>query len=180
MPDSDNFPDIPPFPTDVSTAPLLRLSLENLLNRDKDEFQRFCRACEDIGFFYLDLRGAEKGITILEDAEKLFGVGARLFDLDLEEKRKYDFSAQNSYFGYKEKGAAVVDRDGNPDRNEFYNVCQKHSIFPYQSKAELSTKHRHRRFPRTIFLACPTHCLPQVSSTSHATCSNPSCSTPIP
>lgn len=125
MSPSDNFPGIPPFPDDVPTAPLLRLSLQKLLEHDEEEFRRFCRACEDVGFFYLDLRGAQKGDTLLEDADKLFGVGARLFDLNLEEKQKYDFSKQNSYFGYKAQGAAVVDREGNRDRNEFYNVRLK-------------------------------------------------------
>ncbi|KAL1954382.1 hypothetical protein VTO42DRAFT_1248 [Malbranchea cinnamomea] len=121
---SGNFPGISPFPDDVPTAPLLRLSLDKLLEHDQSEIQQFCRACENLGFFYLDLRGPKLGNTLLEDADKLFGVGARLFDLEIEEKRKYDFSKENSYFGYKEQGAAVVDRQGNLDRNEFYNVSK--------------------------------------------------------
>jgi isopenicillin N synthase-like dioxygenase len=119
---SENFPDLPPFPEDVPTAPLLRLSLEKLLAHDGPEIERFCTTCEDVGFFYLDLRGTELGDSMLASSDGLFGVGERLFELDLEEKRKYDFSKKNSYFGYKEQGAAVVDRDGNVDRNEFYNV----------------------------------------------------------
>lgn len=119
---SENFPDIPPFPDDVATAPLLRLSLQKLLARHETEIQRFFTACKDVGFFYLDLRGPETGDTMLGEADGLFGVGERLYELDVEEKRKYDFSKQNSYFGYKEQGAAVVDRDGSLDRNEFYNV----------------------------------------------------------
>lgn len=118
----ENFPDIPPFPTNVPTAPLLRLSLEKLISRDVDELKRFCDACEDVGFFYLDLRGPTTGESILSDAAKLFSLGEKLFDLDLDEKQKYDFSTKNSYFGYKGAGAAVVDKDGNRDRNEFYNV----------------------------------------------------------
>jgi isopenicillin N synthase-like dioxygenase len=111
---------IPPFPDDVPTAPLLRISLEKLLRRDTTELEHFVRACEDLGFFYLDLTGP--GDALLADADKLFGVGEELFDLPLDEKNKYDFSSQKSYFGYKAQGAAVVDRKGNIDRNEFYNV----------------------------------------------------------
>lgn len=123
MASSENFPGLPPFPDDVPTAPLFRLSLEKLLlQKDKGEIQRFCKACEDIGFFYLDLRESEQGNSILGDADKLFTVGESLFELSLEEKQKYDFSKQNSYFGYKAQGAVVVDRQGNLDRNEFYNV----------------------------------------------------------
>ena len=90
----------PPFPNDVPTAPLLRLSLKNLLKNDPEESNRFFQACKDLGFFYLDLRGTSIGESILSDADRLFDVGEQLFELDLEEKQKYDFSAQQSYYGY--------------------------------------------------------------------------------
>src|SRR2546423_7182007 len=110
----------PPFPEDVPTAPLLRLSLRKLLGRDEAEVKRFNRACEDLGFFYLDLEG--DGDSLLRDANGLFDVAEALCDLPLAEKQKYDFSSQKSYFGYKAQGAMVIDRNGNLDRNEFYNV----------------------------------------------------------
>lgn len=110
----------PPFPDDVPTAPLLRLSFAKLLNRDSDEISRFTRACEDLGFFYLDLQGP--GDSILEQSSQLFDVGAELFDLPLEEKKRYNFEHLKTYFGYKTMGATVVDGKGNLDRNEFYNV----------------------------------------------------------
>ena len=92
---------LPAFPDDVPTAPLLRLSLKSLLSHDPSEIQRFIAACEDLGFFYLDLSGVPSGQSILKDADKLFGVGEELFELPLEEKKKYDFMKENSYFGYK-------------------------------------------------------------------------------
>ncbi|KAJ5159902.1 uncharacterized protein N7482_006906 [Penicillium canariense] len=120
----NNFPGLPPFPDDVSTAPLLRLSLGKLLAEDIHEFERLFQASVEIGFFYLDLEGSQHGTSLLRDADELFKVGERLFQLSLEEKKKYDFSAQNSYFGYKGQGAAVVDQQGNLDRNEFYNISK--------------------------------------------------------
>lgn len=113
---------LPPFPEDVPTAPLLRLSLAKMQSRDAEELNRFYTACKDIGFFYLDLRGP--GNSILAGADKLFQVGADLFDLPLEEKQKYNFVSKNSYFGYKALGATVIDRKGNVDRSEFYNVSK--------------------------------------------------------
>ena len=110
----------PPFPDHVPQAPLLRLSLHKLLDRDRGEVERFNRACEDLGFFYLDLEG--DGDSLLRDANELFDVNEAFCDLPLEEKVKYDFSAKKSYFGYKQQGAAVIDRKGTLDRNEFYNV----------------------------------------------------------
>ncbi|KAL1863292.1 hypothetical protein Plec18167_008153 [Paecilomyces lecythidis] len=124
MASTENFDGLPPFPDNVPTAPLLRLSLEKLLRHDSEEIQRFGKACEEIGFFYLDFRDSQHGENILEDADRLFKIGEQLFELDLEEKKKYDFSKENSYFGYKGQGAAVVDRQGNVDRNEFYNVSK--------------------------------------------------------
>jgi isopenicillin N synthase-like dioxygenase len=118
----NNFPGLPPFPDDVPTAPLLRLSLGKLLAGDSTECERLFQACIEIGFFYLDLQDSDHGISLLADADKLFTVGENLFDLSLEEKKRYDFSAQDSYFGYKARGVSVVDMNGNLDRNEFYNV----------------------------------------------------------
>ncbi|KAL5002039.1 hypothetical protein BDV10DRAFT_202936 [Aspergillus recurvatus] len=120
----NQFSGLPPFPDNVPTAPLLRLSLKALLAGDEAEIQRLSKACEEIGFFYLDMRDAGTLTQILEDANKLFEIGADLFELPLEEKEKYDLSSKKSYFGYKAQGAAVVDRQGNLDRNEFYNVSK--------------------------------------------------------
>ena len=74
---------IPPFPDNVPTAPLLRLSLRRLLNRDEGEVVRFIRACKDLGFFYLDLDG--DGVSLLRDANQLFDVAEALCDLPLIE-----------------------------------------------------------------------------------------------
>lgn len=121
-----SFPDLPEFPSTVPTAPLLRLSLSKLLAHDVNETNRLLQACTDIGFFYLHLDDENTGASLQNDADALFEVGERLFDLDLAEKEKYDFSQQKSYFGYKGHGAGVIDKDGTLDRNEFYNVV--HSL----------------------------------------------------
>ena len=98
---NDHIPAIdPPFPNNVPIAPLLRLSLEKLLKNDTQESARFFQACKELGFFYLDLRGTPAGESLLDDANRLFDIGEHLFELDLEEKQKYDFSAQQSYYGY--------------------------------------------------------------------------------
>ena len=91
---------LPPFPDDVPTAPLLRLSLRKLVDNNVEESNRFFRACTDLGFFYLDLRDASSDLPILENADALFDVAESFFDLSVEEKGQYDFSGQNSYFGY--------------------------------------------------------------------------------
>ncbi|RAK93869.1 oxidoreductase [Aspergillus costaricaensis CBS 115574] len=115
---------LPPFPSSVPTAPLLRLSLSKLQAHDVTETHNLLQACKDIGFFYLDLRDTEEGTNLLNHADKLFPIGERLFDLPLDEKKKYDLASQNSYYGYKAQGAMIADRQGNLDGNEFYNVSK--------------------------------------------------------
>ncbi|KAL4753701.1 hypothetical protein BDW72DRAFT_190907 [Aspergillus terricola var. indicus] len=143
--DQFQFSGIPPFPDDVPTAPLLRLSLKALLAGNETEIQRLSKACEDIGFFYLDMREAGTLTQVLKDADKLFEIGAGLFELPLEEKNKYDLSSHKSYFGYKAQGAAVVDRQGNLDRNEFYNVSKDDimGIFGPLPAPDIINKNRH-------------------------------------
>ncbi|KEQ76770.1 Clavaminate synthase-like protein [Aureobasidium namibiae CBS 147.97] len=148
-PDADlNFLDSPPFPEDVSTAPLLRISLSKLVQGDQGEIDKLWKACRELGFFYLDLRevgradsatgGVESnklenirdfdadidGERLLQDAKDLFEIGKEIFDLPVEEKIKYDLKDQGSYFGYKGYGQGIINAKGTKDRNEFYNVSK--------------------------------------------------------
>lgn len=97
------------------------------------------RISTELGFFYLDIRDATGvvqyqdgdndnaevkvlGNDFLSTAHKLFDVAEEFYSLPVEEKVKYDFKDQGSYFGYKGYGAGVIDKEGTKDRNEFYNV----------------------------------------------------------
>jgi isopenicillin N synthase-like dioxygenase len=133
-PQRTSFSDLPVFPNNVLTAPLLRISLEKLLNHDTEEEERCWKACCDLGFFYLDLRTSRghiiDGETLLQDANRLFEVMKAFYDLDVQEKVQYDFKEQGSYFGYKGYGEGFVDKQGTRDRNEFYNVRCPSPRFP--------------------------------------------------
>lgn len=93
-----SFPDLPLFPSDVPTVPLLRISLESLIAGDAAEEDKLWRACCDLGFFYLDLRNGNgvtgEGRTIVGDellkaADEMFQLAEKVFDLDVVEKEKY-------------------------------------------------------------------------------------------
>jgi isopenicillin N synthase-like dioxygenase len=116
-----SFPTLPPFPPDIQTAPLHRLSLPNL-RTSLEESTRLFSASKDLGFFYLDLRGDSLGETLLSQSDQFFDLAPRFYDLGREELNKYDYKSVGSYMGYKGFGSAVVDEKGNLDRNEFYNV----------------------------------------------------------
>lgn len=111
---------LPAFPDDVPIAPLLKISMTKLMSGDAEEARRMSLACEDIGFFYMDLTDWDS--AVLSDVASLYQVGKKLFELSLTEKKQYDFSGMGSYFGYKHAGASPIDDKGNLDRNEFYNV----------------------------------------------------------
>ena len=124
------FTDLPPFPEDVPTAPLLRISLKRLIEGDEDEINQVWKASRELGFFYLDLRDASSadsqinGPALLKDVDALFSLGEQVFDLPTSEKQKYDFVEEGSYFGYKGLGAGITDAQGTRDRNEFYNISK--------------------------------------------------------
>lgn len=162
-----DFDDLPPFPSDVPVAPLLRISLQKLLVGDQEEVDRLWDASCHLGFFYLDMRGGRSrdpqglqspereelteniwasespepakpnssvkkqeeeanvdGDQLLKDADALFNIGEKVFELPVEEKLQYDFADQGSYYGYKGLGAGVIDSQGTKDSNEFYNVSK--------------------------------------------------------
>ncbi|KAF1354849.1 hypothetical protein BDV97DRAFT_344114 [Delphinella strobiligena] len=166
-----DFHHLPPFPSNVPVAPLLRISLQKLLSGEQNEVDRLWKACRELGFFYLDLRGGRSGAPqgvpssereelianvwrgsgatgktntevnaakdsqleeeqdidgdqLVKDANDLFDVGEEVFRLPVEEKIKYDFKDQGSYYGYKGYGEGVIDSKGTKDRNEFYNVSK--------------------------------------------------------
>ncbi|KAH7409881.1 hypothetical protein DE146DRAFT_742508 [Phaeosphaeria sp. MPI-PUGE-AT-0046c] len=127
-PQRETFQELPPFPNNVPTAPLLRISLEKLLCHDAEEEERCWKACCDLGFFYLDLHTSSghelDGEALLQDAQKLFEVMKEFYDLDVQEKVKYDLKDQGSYFGYKGYGEGFIDKQGTRDRNEFYNISK--------------------------------------------------------
>ncbi|RAR10740.1 Clavaminate synthase-like protein [Stemphylium lycopersici] len=138
-PACESFVGLPPFPDNVPTAPLLRISLSKLLQHDAEEQERCWKACCELGFFYLDVRTGTSssgggggdgdevcldGTALLEDVDALFDVMKPFFDVDVAEKVKYDFKEQGSYFGYKGYGGGYVDKQGTKDRNEFYNISK--------------------------------------------------------
>ncbi|KAJ4334398.1 hypothetical protein N0V95_009176 [Ascochyta clinopodiicola] len=85
-PPASSFANLPPFPDNVPTAPLLRISLTKLLNHDKEEQERCWHASQELGFFYLDLRGDNSGESLLTDADQLFQLMTTFYDLPVQDK----------------------------------------------------------------------------------------------
>lgn len=69
-----------PFPADVPTISLARISLAKLLEGDEDEAQLLFDVCTHEGFFYLDLTTDPKGSKFLDKAQQLHQVGKEVFN----------------------------------------------------------------------------------------------------
>lgn len=100
MPRASHFNQHPPFPEDVVSADLPRLSLTKLLQNDALESEQLFRACRETGFFLLDLTGSGAGENMLDDAEKVFDLSRTIFGLESEELEKFPFKPKESLFGY--------------------------------------------------------------------------------
>ncbi|KAI0159975.1 putative oxidoreductase [Hypoxylon sp. FL1284] len=121
MPTQAYFDQFPPFPDDVQTAGLQRVSFAKLLSQDEAEAKTLFEACRAWGFFVLDFEGCEEGQSFLQKAEDMFELDKELNSMDVAELMNYAYKPPHSLFGYKESGNLKIE-DGRPDRVEFYNV----------------------------------------------------------
>jgi isopenicillin N synthase-like dioxygenase len=70
------------------TAQLETLSFANLANRDQSELTKLLNACQNQGFFYLDVRGSSAS-NGLEDRLRALSSTKKWFDSPTEEKMKF-------------------------------------------------------------------------------------------
>ena len=79
-----------PFPKEVPTIQLAKLSVEELLNRDEQAAQTLFRVCCNEGFFYLNLTTHPKGQQFLDESNQLHQVAKDVFNkVPMEEKLAY-------------------------------------------------------------------------------------------
>lgn len=99
MPTQKYFNKYPPFPSDVLTAQLPRLSLSKLLDNDGAESDALFKACRSMGFFLLDFQGCTEGETFLKKAEKMFDLNEEVNAMDVDELMKHAYQPPHSLFG---------------------------------------------------------------------------------
>lgn len=113
---------LPPFPSNISTAPLVSISLSKLQSNDAHESAAFFSACKDLGFFYLDTRGSPLGDQLVEEAEQLLQVQKEFFARPNAEKEEFAREKIDKFFGYRFGETKIRGEDGEVRRNETYNV----------------------------------------------------------
>lgn len=78
----------PPFPSNVPTVKLNKISLKKLQDNAPESAALF-DACRTYGFFLLDLQDCDAGEQLLKDVETAFAMGEELWAMPLKEKKKY-------------------------------------------------------------------------------------------
>ena len=146
---------LPPFPDDITTAPLVSVSLAKLEAGDSAESDAFYKACQGLGFFYLQMDGSPLGEEIVKEAEQLHALQKVFFERPKSEKDKFGRDIIDPFFAYRWAPMMWTDVDGQPKRNESYNVSG-HIIRPVETRCRA-----HNRSARTTWLA--------TASASHAT-----------
>ncbi|KAK5166916.1 uncharacterized protein LTR77_007645 [Saxophila tyrrhenica] len=107
---------IPPFPENVPTADIFTVDFDRLREGDPEEARKVYEASKGYGFFYLS--------NTHVDYDFMFDLANQTFNLDPDEKMKYEMGNTGSYFGYKMSGSNYVDSKGTPDKSEFYNISK--------------------------------------------------------
>lgn len=100
MASEEYFRSVPPFPDDVPTAPIPTISLADLHSGNTVAAKCLLRACENLGFFLLDLRGDKLGEAVVNEVDSLFGVAKDIMNLPDEVKAKYPHDVPKSFLGY--------------------------------------------------------------------------------
>lgn len=119
--------DLPPFPEDVPTVPIARISLSKILAHDASESAAALEACRTHGFFYLDLTSAALGESLVQQSEDLLQLSYQAFDHPLASKQQHALVKGVSLFGYKEAGTVkLTDPNHRPDTTEFFNIAKDH------------------------------------------------------
>ncbi|KAK3717829.1 hypothetical protein LTR37_005600 [Vermiconidia calcicola] len=112
----------PPFPEDITTAPLVSISLSKLEAGDESESKAFFEAAQNLGFFYMKLEGSALGERIINGAEALHEIQQDFFKRPNEEKEVYSREKIDAFMGYRRAELKENDEQGRQKRNETYNM----------------------------------------------------------
>ncbi|KAI1322833.1 hypothetical protein F5Y16DRAFT_385337 [Xylariaceae sp. FL0255] len=107
-------------------AKLPKLSYAHLRVGGEDEALR--KACIGDGAFYLQISDGSDWSWQLIDS--LFDDAKAFFALPQDRKRTVAMTG-SSYDGYKPKGNNIVDAQGTPDQNEFFNVSKRDALLEH-------------------------------------------------
>ncbi|KAG7092079.1 hypothetical protein E1B28_008458 [Marasmius oreades] len=144
-------PQLPPFPADVHTHPLLVIDYDLLEAGNQQEIDRLWDAATNLGFCL-------KNHGVQAEVDGMFEMGEATMKLPIDEKMKFEQGDEGSSFGYKAAGANAVDANGMLDTVEFINIA-KDDAFAWPSIA-------HRTYPSTVTSRMESTVIPFVKKST--------------
>jgi hypothetical protein len=93
------FQGIPAFPDNVPIAPVCTVSLASLRSGDGGTAKNLLSACQELGFFLLDLRGDALGESLIDDIDQLFDATKDIMNLPQDVKKEYLHDIPRSFLG---------------------------------------------------------------------------------
>jgi isopenicillin N synthase-like dioxygenase len=99
MASAEFFETIPPFPSDIATAPIHTISLRDLSAGTDICAKEVLTSCQELGFFLLDLRGDLVGELVIKEVDELFNIGKDIMNLPDEVKEKFQHDLPRSFLG---------------------------------------------------------------------------------
>lgn len=95
MPTQSFFRRYPPFPGNLPTLPMPRLSYDKLLKNDLSESSSLWEAVTSHGFFLMDFSGSPGGAELIDDVVRAFDASRKFFDQPAAEKEKIPLGKGN-------------------------------------------------------------------------------------
>lgn len=95
------FQSSPPFPTDVPIAQLSTVSLAHLTSGSESETQIMFKACQESGFFLLDLNEDPVGEQMITELEQIFQVIHDTMHVSPEDIVRFHADPPKSFYGYE-------------------------------------------------------------------------------
>ncbi|KAI1338641.1 oxidoreductase [Xylariaceae sp. FL0016] len=117
------FQDLPPFPEDVPVASMKKVPLAGLRSGDEATAKEVFAACQELGFFLLDLYGDDMGEETIAELDQLFSGAKDIMDTPEDVKAKYLHNIPKNFLGFKPRGHAKTET-GEYDRFEWFNLGQ--------------------------------------------------------
>lgn len=100
MPTLPLFAQAPPFPSDIPTYALPRLSLSALISNDEAQSREMFASFQNHGFALLDCNDCPEGQDLLDEAVKMFEVTEEVTKgLKEEEKMKFEVDPPRNFHG---------------------------------------------------------------------------------
>jgi isopenicillin N synthase-like dioxygenase len=94
------FEAIPSFPDHVPVSPMYTVSLAQLHAQDASAARNMLHACQELGFFLLDLRHDPLGEDVIGEVDALFTAGKDIMNLPDEIKKQFQHDFPKSTLGY--------------------------------------------------------------------------------